>query len=294
MGVDLRTGLDALFAGEPGADLSDGQLVQRFVAGGDEPAARAAFAALLARHGPMVLRVCGQTLEQTHDAQDAFQATWLVLARKAGSVRDADSVASWLHGVALRVAGRIRAETHRRRTVERRAAVARTDRAADRPEAYPELHQAIARLPGRYREPLVLHYLEGLSVEEVAWRLDCPRGTILSRLARGARPAPGPPDPSGAEPGPRVVDRTPTHAASAGGGSRRLARDDRALDNLGDRFPPGRRFDEGSAASDVLDQIEAGRRLFARNDGAADDRRPRRVDLAGTRPAGGRPPGAGG
>src|SRR5207244_3435932 len=135
----------------------------------------------------MVLGVCRKVLSNAHDAEDAFQATFLVLARKAGSVRKADSMASWLHGVARRVAIRARAEAARRRVYERRSAVLK---AADlksqggSPEGWAELHQAIARLPERYREPVVLYYLEGLSTEEAALRLGCPHGTILSRLSR--------------------------------------------------------------------------------------------------------------
>ena len=95
-------------------DLTDGQLLERFVAGGDE-SAEAGFAALVERHGPMVLRVCRQILGDAHDAEDAFQATFLVLARRAGSVRKRESVASWLYGIAHRVARRSQADAARRR-----------------------------------------------------------------------------------------------------------------------------------------------------------------------------------
>src|SRR5271168_5121338 len=86
-------------------DLTDGQLLERFIAGRDE-SAEAGFAALVERHAPMVLRVCQQILGDAHDAEDAFQATFLVLARRAGSVRKRESVASWLYGIAQRVARR--------------------------------------------------------------------------------------------------------------------------------------------------------------------------------------------
>jgi RNA polymerase sigma factor (sigma-70 family) len=140
------------------------------------------------RHGPMVLKVCRQVVGDWHDGEDAFQATFLVLLRKADSVRDADSVASWLHGVAYRVSRRAKAEVIRRRAREQRVAemtALRHDEKANRPESWTELHEEIARLPARYREPLVLCYLEGLTTGAVAQRLRCPQGTVLSRLSRG-------------------------------------------------------------------------------------------------------------
>ena len=136
----------------------------------------------------MVLRACRHALGDSHDADDAFQATFLVLARKAGSAWKADSVAGWLHGVALRVARRARADAARRVTHERRWAEMRpsaADRGTELADSWPAIHEEIDRLPGRYREPLVLHYLEGLTIEQVAGRLGCPRGTVLSRLSRG-------------------------------------------------------------------------------------------------------------
>ena len=185
-GADLLNQLNTLFRFGVVGDLSDGQLVQRFLTARDG-ADQAAFTALVERHGPMVLGVCREVLGNSHDAQDAFQATFLVLARKAGSVRKADSVASWLHGVALRVAMRAKAEAARRRVYERRSAAmkaAELERQGGSPEGWPELHEEIARLPERYREPVVLCYLEGLTTEEAALRIGCPHGTILSRLSR--------------------------------------------------------------------------------------------------------------
>jgi RNA polymerase sigma factor (sigma-70 family) len=167
-------------------DLSDGQLVQRFLTARDG-ADQAAFTALVERHGPMVLAVCRQVLRDAHDAQDAFQATFLVLARRAGSVRKADSVASWLHGVALRIAVRAKVEAARRRAHERRSAAMKATWTADDPgppESWSALHEEIDRLPGRYREPVVLCYLEGLSTDEAVLRIGCPKGTVLSRLSR--------------------------------------------------------------------------------------------------------------
>ncbi len=169
-------------------NLTDGQLLGWFVSGrGAGKAAEAGFTALVDRHGPMVLRVCRQILGDTHDAEDAFQATFLVLVRKAGSVRKRDSVASWLHGIARRVARRARSDRSRRGEYERRSAEmsARTEsQSAGEPECWPELHEEVARLPARYREPVVLCYLEGLTTDEASRRLGCPQGTILSRLSR--------------------------------------------------------------------------------------------------------------
>ncbi len=168
------------------ANLSDGQLLETFLAGKRE-SAEAGFAALVDRHGPMVLRVCRQILGNTDEAEDAFQATFLVLARKAGTVRKRGSVASWLYGIALRVAQRARADAARRRSHEQRwAAMEMSQRckATSEPECWPELHEELGRLPEKYREPVVLCYLEGMSTEAAAQRLGCPQGTVLSRLSR--------------------------------------------------------------------------------------------------------------
>jgi RNA polymerase sigma factor (sigma-70 family) len=170
------------------AVLSDGQLLDRFVAGRPE-AAELAFAALLERHGPMVLRVCRRVLADPHEAEDAFQATFLVLVRRAGAIRRRDSVASWLHGVALRVARCARAAASRRRAHERRKGaemVAQVEGGPTPDELGPALHQELGRLPGRFRDVAVLCYLEGRTHEEAAQRLGCPVGTVKSRLA-GAR-----------------------------------------------------------------------------------------------------------
>lgn len=183
----LAKHLHALYHAGAIGGLSDGQLLDRFVAGGD-PAAEAAFTALAERHGPMVLRVCRQMLGDPHAAQDAFQATFLVLVRKAASVRNRDSVASWLHGVARRVAMRARVDAARRQRHERRgaAAAAATQPPGDgeRPESWTELHEEVSRLPEKYRGAVVLCYLEGLTTEAAAQRLGCPQGTVLSRLSR--------------------------------------------------------------------------------------------------------------
>ncbi len=169
-------------------DLSDGQLLERFVARRDE-SAEAAFAALVERHTPMVLRVCRQILGDADEAEDAFQATFLVLARRAGSVRKRESVASWLYGIAQRIARRSQAVSARRREHERRRAALITmdSMSVTDPhpsEHWPELHEEVDRLPVHYREAIVLCYLEGLSTEVAARRLGCAQGTIMSRLAR--------------------------------------------------------------------------------------------------------------
>jgi RNA polymerase sigma factor (sigma-70 family) len=164
-------------------NMTDGELLEQFLAG-REGIAEAVFTALVERHGPMVLRVCRGVLGDVHDAQDALQATFLVLVRKSRSVRNRESVASWLHGVALRVAKRARSSAARRRAHERRAAVPESVGDAERREHWPELHEEIARLPEKYRAAVVLCYLEGLTTEAAAHRLGCPQGTVMSRLSR--------------------------------------------------------------------------------------------------------------
>jgi RNA polymerase sigma factor (sigma-70 family) len=171
------------------AGLTDGELLGRFAAREGE-AAELAFAALVDRHGPMVLRVCHRVLRDPHDAQDAFQATFLVLVRKAGSVRSRDSVGSWLYGVASRVSADARAAAARRRRFDRSYAetsvIARDEASAhDRGELGAVLHEELGRLPERYRAPIVLCCLEGLSHEQAALRLGRPVATVRTWLARG-------------------------------------------------------------------------------------------------------------
>jgi len=177
---------EALFRVGSAAGLPDGRLLDRF-ADGPGAVAEAAFAALVERHGSMVLRVCRQVLGDPHDAEDAAQAAFLVLARKARSIRRSDSVASWLHGVAFRVATRAKADAARRRNRERRGAeLAARPEGGDGPsEAWPELHEELGRLPEKFRLPIVLCHLEGLSHEQAAGRLGCPVRTVQSRLSRG-------------------------------------------------------------------------------------------------------------
>ena len=180
---DLLSGLNTLAHIGVTGNLSDGQLLDRFLARSGETAGEA-FEALVARHGPMVLDVCENILRDPHNTRDAFQATFLVLASKATSIRRRDALAGWLFGVARRVALRSRADRARRRVYEGSAAEAKADRSATSTESWSELHEEIASLPERYREPVVLCYLEGLSTQAAASRLGCPHGTILSRLSR--------------------------------------------------------------------------------------------------------------
>lgn len=174
--------LDRLFRHGTAVGLTDGQLLDRFASRHDE-AAEAAFAALVGRHGPMVLRVCRRTLADPNDAHDAFQATFLVLMRKAATVRRRDTVGPWLYGVARRVAARSRAAAARRREVETQAVRPQAEAPGfDGPGA--ELWDEVDRLPESQRSAVVLCYLEGLTHEQAAARLGWPVGTVRSRLAR--------------------------------------------------------------------------------------------------------------
>ena len=164
---------------------ADSKLIAHFLSG--HSGREGAFRVLLHRHGPMVLSVCRRILGDDHLAEDAFQATFLVLVKKAGSIRDGDVLTGWLYGVALRVAKKAKAQADRRRAIESRAAeMSRETKAADGSDDLRSLiDQEIRRLPERYREPLILCYLEGLRHHEIAERLDCPVGTVESRLSRG-------------------------------------------------------------------------------------------------------------
>jgi RNA polymerase sigma factor (sigma-70 family) len=182
--------LGSLFEGGCAAGLSDRQLLERFTARG-EPADEAAFAAIVARHGPMVLDVCRQLLGDHHHAEDAFQATFFVLARQARSIREPDRLGPWLYGVALRTARQARGRIDRRRRTEeegsaRQAAAcpSTADRGLIEREQAEALHREIDRLPRAFRAPVVLCYFEGLTLDEAAHRLRWPVGTTRSRLAR--------------------------------------------------------------------------------------------------------------
>jgi RNA polymerase sigma factor (sigma-70 family) len=140
----------------------------------------------------MILRVCRRILRDPHDAEDAFQATFLVLLRRSASVRKLDSVASWLHGVAYRVASSARSAAARRQRHEhaaaRRAGRSATVEGVDPSlEFEPVLHEELSRLPERYRDVVVLCDLEGQTYEQASWHLQCPIGTVKSRLVRARR-----------------------------------------------------------------------------------------------------------
>jgi RNA polymerase sigma factor (sigma-70 family) len=189
----LSGSLRALFGVGTLSGLTDGQLLERFVRGrsgvGDAIAeAEAAFTALVERHGPMVLKVCASILGDRHDAEDACQATFLVLARRAEWIRRGDSVASWLYGVARRIAARARRDLARRRGLERRRLERtgfREPVSATPSEPCPEIYEELDRLPEAFRAAVVLCDLEGHSYEQAAGLLQCPVGTVQSRLARG-------------------------------------------------------------------------------------------------------------
>ena len=185
-GPEAAPSIRALLELGAASNLTDGQLLGRFAARDRGSAGSAPFAILVERHGPMVLRTCRDVLGDPDDARDAFQATFLVLVRKADSIRGRDSLASWLHGVALRVAAHARADAARRRRHERRAGeIARLSVAVEGPDDLgPRIREEVGRLPDRYREPVVLCYLEGQTCEDAARILRWPVGTVKSRLAR--------------------------------------------------------------------------------------------------------------
>jgi RNA polymerase sigma factor (sigma-70 family) len=160
---------------------TDGQLLAQFLARRDE----AAFAALVRRHGPMVLGVCRRALGNAADAEDAFQATFLVLVRMATVLRSRAVLGDWLHGVARRTALSARRAAAQRRAKEQAAARPEARGEEVRDDWLPLLDEELTRLPEKYRLPLVLCDLEGRDRREVAQRLGWPEGTVAGRLARG-------------------------------------------------------------------------------------------------------------
>jgi RNA polymerase sigma factor (sigma-70 family) len=176
--------IQALYDSGTLSGLDDGDLLARFLDGGD--GAEAAFEALVARHAAMVLRVCRSVAGREADAEDAFQATFLVLACRAASVRRRGSLGPWLFGVARRVSARARLNAARRRVHERRAAEDAST-AYDPPGPDDDLAilmDELARLPARDRDPLILCHLQGLTYQAAAERLQCPLGTLSVRLHR--------------------------------------------------------------------------------------------------------------
>jgi RNA polymerase sigma factor (sigma-70 family) len=165
-----------------GAPSTDAELLARFVAQRDE----AAFAEIVQRHGPLVWALCRSQLSAA-DADDAFQATFLVLARQARKIRKPGSLVCWLSGVARRVVRRARSQETRRREAERRVEAPRgrdEAGAVERNEWRMVLNEELNRLPEKYRLPLLLCYYQGLTNEEAARRLGWPHGTVCGRLAR--------------------------------------------------------------------------------------------------------------
>jgi RND family efflux transporter MFP subunit len=166
--------------------VSDSQLLERFAGSGDE----AAFELLVWRHSRLVLGVCRRVLRDSHDADDAFQATFLALARKAGSISHRAALPGWLYTVAHRIALNARADRSRRASRQRPLAAAEevatpsSDSAPEQGDVRAILDEEVSRLPERFRVPAILCYLEGKSVAEAAVQLGCPRGTVASRLAR--------------------------------------------------------------------------------------------------------------
>ena len=190
--------IELLLEGGSAVGLTDRQLLAHFTTKRDS-AREAAFAGLVTRHGLMVLEVCRQLLGDLHHAEDAFQAVFLVLSRKAGSIRDPELLGNWLYGVALRTARKARVRLARQRKREEGDSMRRPGSnssvpveqmvqpaelpALDREQAE-ALHEEIGRLPGSFRLPVVLCYFEGLTLDEAARRLRWPVGTVRSRLAR--------------------------------------------------------------------------------------------------------------
>jgi RNA polymerase sigma factor (sigma-70 family) len=165
-------------------DQTDGQLLEDFAARGDA----AAFETLLQRHGDMVWQVCRRLLPNASDVEDAFQAVFLVLLRKAASLDRTRSLGSWLYGVAYRVALKARSRAHQQRRKETEAAARTPVESHAEPgqqELRPLLDAELARLPEKYRAPLILCYLEGKTNQEAALALGWPIGSISKKLAQG-------------------------------------------------------------------------------------------------------------
>ena len=233
------------------AGLADGDLLDLFLLRRDD----AAFAELVRRHGPMVLGVCRRVLKNPHDADDAFQATFLILVRRGDSVRPRGRVGAWLHGVAYRTALEARRAAAKRRLKEAKAAP-RIEAPVDVwEELRPALDRELARLPAKYRVPLLACDLEGKTRKEAAAQLGWPEGTVASRLSRARAAGP--------------ADDAPRHDPPRRGGARgegtagvRAARagafHHQSRHEYGGRgrFGPGRRPDTGSHESRAAYEIE--------------------------------------
>src|SRR6516165_2978278 len=168
------------------AGKMDGQLLASFIDQKDD----AAFEALVRRHGPMVFGVCRRVVGNHHDAEDAFQATFLVLARKASSVSPRAMVANWLHSVALRTAMKAKVMTAKRRRREKQVEHMPEPEAAEQDQwrdLQAVLDQELNGLPENYRLPILLCDLEGKRIKEAAQQLGWPQGSLAGRLARGRK-----------------------------------------------------------------------------------------------------------
>jgi RNA polymerase sigma factor (sigma-70 family) len=190
--TDTRRQLERLFRVGTVVGMTDPQLLEQFVAG-DADSAGSAFEAIVERHGPMILRICHSVLRDSHAAEDAFQATFLVLARKARALGSPDLLGNWLYGVALRTARKAKALAVRRRVHDRNVAllrsVATADTASDPSQADIEqvVHDEINRLPRPYRAVVVVCYFEGMSQMEAARQLCLTETTVRGRLARARK-----------------------------------------------------------------------------------------------------------
>jgi RNA polymerase sigma factor (sigma-70 family) len=175
-----------LAGADPAAEASDAELLRRFVTDHEERA----FAALLRRHGPLVWGVCWQVLHHREDAEDAFQASFLVLARQAGSIRRTEAVAGWLYRVAYRLAKKAGQGMAKRRARERqgdRREVSRPETEAAWRELQAVLHEELERLPEKYRAPFVVCCLEGKSGPDAARQLGWKVGTVTGRLTKARK-----------------------------------------------------------------------------------------------------------
>jgi RNA polymerase sigma factor (sigma-70 family) len=184
--ISIDTAQSTIMCGSEQVRLAcDTELLRSFVAEQSD----SAFAELMRRHGPMVMDVCRRALPECHDAEDAYQTTFLLLVQKSASIRNPERLANWLFGVAYRVSGRIRTRASKQQSLRMRlrgAAVEDTDVAVEIAwrEARSVLDEELHRLPARYRLPLILCYLEGKSHVEAARQLGWPSGSMSSRLAR--------------------------------------------------------------------------------------------------------------
>src|SRR5262245_61166962 len=172
---------------EEARDLSDGQLLQLYLGQRNQEA----FTVLLRRHERLVWNVCRGALPCRQDAEDAFQATFIVLARKAASIRKQGSLASWLHGVAYRVALRARRDAARRQARDRQARAMAPTKQCVADKTWSDLQTALTaeveRLPAKYKVPFVLCHLEGKSMAEAAQQLGWKVGTVSGRLAQARK-----------------------------------------------------------------------------------------------------------